>query len=294
MKTVYRQLISIPIIKPIKSSTQSIQLRSIHHQSISRTDQKPILFKPYDGHSSLYLHPTTGSVSFLSDFPSKLQSVTILGSFSKDGKSFETHEPFLELMHQTFSNAFQYDPHVLGIARSCQATGYLHVYGLYLFLNLMIINSKTKKKTIPRSEIWVDWLLLLIIDQRQSISSRNHRGGQGSESIIFSFLGNSQSGQPVPKTYQPNPTYRLWTPNEGFLVLPLSLESILIKACNIAREIEIEEKWIQIIGSLKTTTSFCRMMNEVGDWIVSMIALMKIKSGEWSFESVDLFLRDLV
>lgn len=153
---------------------------------------------------------------------------------------------------------------------------------------------KNKKKTIPRSEIWVDWLLLLIIDQRQSISSRNHRGGQGSESIIFSFLGNSQSGQPVPKTYQPNPTYRLWTPNEGFLVLPLSLESILIKACNIAREIEIEEKWIQIIGSLKTTTSFCRMMNEVGDWIVSMIALMKIKSGEWSFESVDLFLRDLV
>lgn len=157
MKTVYRQLISIPIIKPIKSSTQSIQLRSVHHQSISRTHQKPILFKPYDGHSSLYLHPTTGSVSFLSDFPSKLQSVTILGSFSKDGKSFETHEPFLELMHQTFSNAFQYDPHVLGIARSCQATGYLHVYGLYLFLNLMIINSKTKQKNYTKK--WdLSWL----------------------------------------------------------------------------------------------------------------------------------------
>ncbi|KAH9808023.1 hypothetical protein DFH28DRAFT_1137121 [Melampsora americana] len=192
-------------LKSIKSS-----IRSISNQS------NPIKLKPYNGSSPLYLHPsssTSSFISFLSKPPISSSSPIILGSFLNQNhpskSQFQSNPSFLDLIHQTFQNTYHSDPYLIDLSKSRQDNGpdgYIHLF-----------------------------------DQRQSNSDKSHRGGPSSESIIFSFLVNSQTGLPLPNTYQPNPVYRIWTPNEGFMILPDSLQNTLLKSCELVYQIESED-----------------------------------------------------
>ncbi|KAG0149917.1 hypothetical protein CROQUDRAFT_73486 [Cronartium quercuum f. sp. fusiforme G11] len=171
----------------------------------------PIQIKRPHGASPLYHHVPSGLVSFLPQPPTASHSATVLGRLvgQSDALKFSENSPFLELMHTVLNAAFLTDSHVLALARARQcdgADGYTHVF-----------------------------------DQRQPESTRAHRGGPSADSIIFSFLTNAEEGKPVAETYEPNPSYRVWTPTEGFMLLPESLEKKLVEGCKIAREIELEE-----------------------------------------------------
>ncbi|EGG02683.1 uncharacterized protein MELLADRAFT_109968 [Melampsora larici-populina 98AG31] len=186
--------------------------RSLSSQS-SKTIT-PIKLKTYKGTSPLYLHPsttsTTTSISFLSKPPISLNSPTILGSFSDSSYSkFDSNPAFLQLIHHTFQTIYTSDPYLIDLSKSRQdlgPDGYIHLF-----------------------------------DQRQSNSDISHRGGPSAESIIFSFLVNSKTGLPLPETYESNPVYRIWTPNEGFLILPNSLQSSLLHSSELVYQIESEE-----------------------------------------------------
>lgn len=156
----------------------------------------------YEGPSPLYQFQPEGYLSFLNTLPISLESPTILGQLSPEGR-FEENGSFIDLVHTVFSAAYLNDAHVCDLALSRKASAvdsYVHVLG-------------TRTKTA-------------VINERDPTS------------IIFSFLAHSTTGLPVPDTYEPNPALRLYTPLDGFLVFPNSLHSALVRGCQIARQVE--------------------------------------------------------
>ncbi|KAI7948759.1 hypothetical protein MJO29_010424 [Puccinia striiformis f. sp. tritici] len=151
---------------------------------------------------SLYHHQPSGQVSFLDTPPVFPGSPTVLGTLSAEGH-FQENPSFVDLLHSVFSGAYFDDPHVRDLAlsrKSASADSYLHVLG-----------TRTKTQ---------------ILNDRDPAS------------IIFSFLAESTTSQPVPNTYQPNPALRIYTPLDGFLVFPTSLQQSLLRGCKVARNIE--------------------------------------------------------
>ncbi|KNZ60000.1 hypothetical protein VP01_1629g1 [Puccinia sorghi] len=160
----------------------------------------------YNGATALYRHEPTGQISFLDAAPIVPGSPTILGTLSAEHARFQENPAFVQLLHAVLASVYLQDPHVRDLAlsrKSADVDSYLHVLG-------------TRAKD-------------------QFINDRDPA------CIIFSFLAHCTTGLPIPNTYEPNPALRLYTPLDGFLVLPPSLHHALLRGCQVARSIELQE-----------------------------------------------------
>ncbi|EFP75034.1 hypothetical protein PGT21_027717 [Puccinia graminis f. sp. tritici] len=173
--------------------------RSFMTSTASRSAQQ---LAGYNGSTPLYHHQPSGQLSFLDTPPVFPGSPTVIGTLSAQGR-FQGNPSFVDLLHSVFCGVYLDDPYVRDLAlsrKSASADSYLHVLG-----------TRTKSQ---------------------------HINDRDPASIIFSFLAQSTTGLPVPDTYEPNPALRIYTPLDGFLVFPASLQQALLKGCKVARMIE--------------------------------------------------------